>query len=166
MIDWLNDNNGTLIVITIFLLALITGWYIHSTRQLLKALCKPEIVVYLRAAEVSKYRSRVPAYMVQCCVKNVGAGVARKIRFGGDLVVKNDLFINGSLLKSVSFIEDGIDTLVQGDERTCQAGYEEQGESRELRLTVTAVYQDSMGNSFEGKFPLNFRDPTLPQIPQ
>ena len=166
MIDWLNDNNGTLIVITIFLLVLITGWYIYSTRQFLKALCKPEIVVYLRAAEVSKYRSRAPAYRVQCCVKNVGTGVARKIRFGGDLVVKDDLFINGSLLKSVSFIEDGIDTLVQGDERTCQAGYEEQCESRKLRLTVTAFYEDSMGNSFEGKFPLNFRDPTLPQIPQ
>ena len=164
--DWLNDNNGTLIVIAIFLLVFITGWYIHLTKQLLKALGKPEIVVYLRASEISKYRSRAPAYVVQCCVKNVGAGVARKIRFGGDLVVQDDLFINGSLLKSVSFIEDGIDTLVQGDERTCQAGYEEQYESRELRLTVTAVYEDSMGNSFEGKFPLNFRDPTLPQIPQ
>ena len=166
MIDWLNDNNGTLIVITIFLFVLITGWYIHSTKQLLKALCKPEIVVYLRASEVVKYRSRAPAYMVQCCVKNIGAGVARKIRFGGDLAVKDDLFIKGSLLKSVSFFEDGIDALVQGDERTCQASYEEQCESRKLRLTVTAVYQDSIGNSFEGKFPLNFRDPTLPQIPQ
>ena len=166
MIDWLNDNNGTLIVITIFLLVLITGWYIHSTKQLLKALCKPEIVVYLRASEGVKYRSRTPAYTVQCCVKNVGAGVARKIRFGGDLAVKDNLFIKGSLLKSVSFFEDGIDTLVQGDERTCQAGYEEQYESRKLQLTVTVIYQDSMGNSFKGKFPLNFRDPTLPRIPQ
>ena len=166
MIDWLNDNNGPPIVITIFLLVLITGWYIHLTKQLLKALCKPEIVVYLRASEVVKYRSRAPGYMVQCHVKNVGTGVARKIRFGGDLAVKDNLFINGSLLKSVSFIEDGIDTLVQGDERTCQAGYEEQYESRKLRLTVTAVYQDSIGNSFEDKFLLDFRDPTLPQIPQ
>ena len=166
MIDWLNDNNGTLIVITLFLLVLITGWYIHLTKQLLKALCKPEVVVYLRASEVLKYRSRPPAYVVQCCVKNVGAGVARKIRFGGDLAVKDDLFINGSLLKSVSFIEDGIDALVQGDERTYQAGYEEGYESRGLRLTVTAVYENSIGNSFDGKFFLDFRDPTLPQIPQ
>ena len=166
MIDWLNDNNGTLIVITIFFLVLITGWYIYLTKQLLKALCKPEIVVYLRASEVLKYRNRAPTYMVQCCVKNVGAGVARKIRFGGDLAVKDDLFINGSLLKSVSFIEDGIDALVQGDERICQAGYEEQYESGELRLTVTAVYEDSMRNLFEDKFLLDFRDPTLPQIPQ
>ena len=43
MIDWLDDNNGTLIVITIFLLVLLTGWYIHLTKQLLKALCKPEV---------------------------------------------------------------------------------------------------------------------------
>ena len=126
------------------------------TKQLLKTLGKPEVVVYLRASEVLKYRSRPPAYVVQCCVKNVGAGVARKIRFGGDLVVKDDLFIHGSLLKSVSFIEDGIDALVQGDERTCQVGYEEQYESRELRLTVTVVYEDSMHNLFEDKFLSRF----------
>ena len=104
--------------------------------------------------------------MVQCCVKNVGTGVATKIRFEGDLAVKDYLFVNGSLLKSVSFLEDGIDVLVQGNERICQVGYEEQYESRELRLTVTAVYEDSMRNSFDCRFVLDFMDPTLPQIPQ
>ena len=167
MMDWLNENNGTLIVITIFLLILITGWYIHLTKQLLKALCKPEIVVYLRSSQVLELYSEVSVYTVQCCVKNVGVGVARKIRFfGEDLAVKDDLFINGSLMKSVNFLGDGIDSLVQGDERTCQAGYEEEYESRELRLTVTVVYEDSMGNSFQGKFLLDFRDPTLPKTLQ
>ena len=165
MIEWLNAISGTLTGITTFILVLITLWYIHLTRQLLKTTYRPEIVIYLRASSVPR-PIRSLAYVTQFCVKNVGVGLARRVRFGGDLQIENPILRNGSLLTGVDFLSEGIDALAPGEERTCQSSYEESDEQEKLRLVVTVTYEDSLGNPYDARFLLNFRDKTLPQIPK
>ena len=93
-------------------------------------------------------------------------GLARRVRFGGDLQIENPILRNGSLLTGVDFLSEGIDALAPGEERTCQSSYEESDEQEKLRLVVTVTYEDSIGNPYDARFLLNFRDKTLPQIPK
>ena len=44
IIDWLNANNGAIIGVATVVLVIVTGYYAHLTRRLLKAKDTPEVV--------------------------------------------------------------------------------------------------------------------------
>ena len=102
--EWLNTNSGALMVISAFLLAGITWWYVHLTRQLLKVTHKPEILVYLCPSET--YFN-----CINLCVQNVGTGLARDVKFTGNLSFSPD---NDLRLGEIGFIKKGIDYLGPG----------------------------------------------------
>ena len=107
MMDWLNANSGALTVIATFVLVFVTGWYVHLTRELLKASYKPEVVVYLRASPTFILEN-LQVNETTLCVKNTGQGVARKIEFGDNLSFAP---YGGEPLESIGFLKNGIDAL-------------------------------------------------------
>ena len=90
MMEYLNSNSGALIVIFTFVLVCITLWYAYTTSQLLKVNSKPEVVVYLLSNRVEGRPAENQSFgaikiTTTLCVENVGRGVARNIKFGGNL---------------------------------------------------------------------------------
>lgn len=140
-------------------LAVITSRYVRLTASLLKTTYKPQIVVYLQfRREDNRYRQRI-------CVANSGAGVARNVKFGGDLSIT----VGGGIpLNRIDFIKNGIDALAPGQMKqdvvvffdssieTYLGRYLDKEEYSPLSITVT--YEDPMGDDYDDKFTLNFSD--------
>ena len=164
--EWLNANSGALTAIGSIIAALatvalvfITGWYVRLTDKL-KATYKPEIVV-----SVDYFPKRNSGYSMNMSVKNVGAGVARKVRFGGDL----SFGLNDMPFGEIDFIKDGIDTLVpEGGFFFSQSGsIEPSDDFNKQKLTpvvITVAYEDSVNNRYTDKFPFDFSERILPSV--
>ena len=95
-----------IIGIATVVLVIITAIYAYFTWRLLKATNQPEIVVSLRPHE-----AHINCAML--CVANVGTGVARKVKFTGELSCSFDGKI---ALSEIGFIENGIDVLGPGQQ--------------------------------------------------
>ena len=159
MIEWLNANSGALTVIATFVLVLVTVWYVHLTRQLLKSSYKPEVVVYLRASP-TLIRENLQVNETTLCVKNSGQGVARKIEFGDNLSFAP---YGGDSLESIGFLKNGIDVLAPGQERRQNepSVADPFGDLSQLRVTIKVTYEDSQGAKYSDTFPLDFTESDL-----
>ena len=102
--DWLNSNSGAITAIATAVLAIITVIYVFMTYRILKAMNKPEITVYLRPHEANVNN-------VMLSIENVGTGVARELRFTGDLSLG---FKTITQFKDIDFPKNGIDVLGPG----------------------------------------------------
>lgn len=101
MIEWLNANSGALTVVATFVLVLVTVWYVHLTRQLLKSSYKPEVIVYLRASP-TLIRENLQVNETTLCVKNSGQGVARKLSLETETIFLLPLMVASPLRVLVS----------------------------------------------------------------
>ena len=119
-INFLNENNGIITAIATTLLAYITWRYVRLmkkyvqltqenvrlTRDMQEASYKPEVVVRLlrkgvRSVQVAPTEiTHNPTVILS--VKNVGPGVARKIKFQGDLSVQS--YKGEDPLESINFL--------------------------------------------------------------
>ena len=159
MMEWLNANSGALTVIATFVLVGVTVWYVHLTRQLLKASYKPEVVVYLRASPIF-IRENLQVNETTLCVKNSGQGTARKIKFGGNLSFAP---YGGEALESIGFLKNGIDSLAPGQERRQSepSVADPFGDLSQLQVTIQVTYEDSQGEEYFDDFPLDFTESDL-----
>ncbi|MDE0325890.1 MAG: hypothetical protein OXN27_18390 [Candidatus Poribacteria bacterium] len=159
MMDWLNANSGALTVIATFVLVFVTGWYVHLTRELLKASYKPEVVVYLRASPTFILEN-LQVNETTLCVKNTGQGVARKIEFGDNLSFAP---YGGEPLESIGFLKNGIDALAPGQERRQSepSVADQSGDLSQLQVAIKVTYEDAHGKEYSDTFPLDFTEPDL-----
>lgn len=161
MIEWLNANSGALTVFATFVLVLVTVWYVHLTRQLLKSSYKPDVIGYLRASP-TLIRENLQVNETTLCVKNSGQGVARKIEFGD----RDNLSFapyGGDPLESISFLKNGIDVLAPGQERRQSepSVADPFGDLSQLQVTIKVTYEDSHGTKYSDTFPLDFTESDL-----
>ena len=164
--EWLNANSGAITAIGSIIAALatvalvfITLWYVRLTDKL-KATYKPEIVV-----SVDYLLRPTGQYSMNMSVKNVGTGVARKVRFGCDLSFK----VDGIPLERIDFLKDGIDTLVpEGGFSFTQSGSIEPSDDLNRQkitpIVITVTYEDSVKNKYTDKFPFDFSERILPSV--
>ena len=164
--EWLNANSGAITAVGSIIAALatvalvfITLWYVWLTDKL-KATYKPEIVVSVEYLEQPNSE-----YNFTVTIKNVGAGVARKVRFGGDLSFK----VDGTPLERIDFLKDGFDTLVpEGGVSYSQSGsIEPSDDFHKQKLTpvvITVTYEDSVNNKYTDTFPFDFSERVYPSV--
>ena len=84
LIELLEANNGAIIAFSALITAIATGvlavityLYAKTTREILKASNKPEIIIFL-------FPDKTYPYCVNLCIENIGTGFAHKIYFSGD----------------------------------------------------------------------------------
>lgn len=184
VIDFLNSNNGMITALATVVLAVITGVYVYLmgryvrltqenvqlTQEMVESSYKPEVVLRLLYNRPTSVRvaptetNQKP--MITLSVKNVGPGVAYKIKFEGDLSFKP--YEKGATLKSVNFLVNGIDQLISGEERRSNNYFigDPSGDLNRLRIKVTGTWEDFKGKEHRKDFYLNFADPELPRIPR
>ena len=86
----------------------VTIWYAHTTREILKATNKPEILIFL-------YPSEFHPSLVNLCIQNIGTGFASKIVFSGDdLSFSPPLGFQEIPLNEMSIFKNDIDYLGPG----------------------------------------------------
>lgn len=102
--DWLNSNSGAITAIATAVLVFITAVYVYFTYRILRATNQPEIMVSLRPSEVY-------GYFAVLRVENVGSGVARNVKFMGDLSRSVD---GRTQLKEIVFVKNGISVFGPG----------------------------------------------------
>ena len=154
--EWLDTNSKAIVGISSIITSLatvalvfITGWYVWLTEKL-KATYKPNIVV-----SVDYVPKGNGEYSMKTSIKNVGAGVARKVRFGGDL----SFTLSGVPFGEIDFLKNGIDTLVPEGGFSCiQSGYIKPSDNfnkqKPTPVVITVAYEDSVHNKYMDKFPL------------
>ena len=160
IIRHLNSNSGLIVAIaTIVLVGItwryvrLTGSLVRLTGSLLKATYRPYISVYQRSERHDKF-----FYIQSICVKNVGVGVARKIRFRGDLTFQTE---KGSPLNEIYFIRKGIDALAPGQElrRAVTPLSDIRREDHNYpSVSITVTYEDLAGEIHNEEFKLDFND--------
>ena len=149
--DWLNSNSGVITAIATAVLAIITVVYVFMTYRILRATNQPEITVYLRPHEAS-------VNVVVLWIENAGKGVARNLRFTGDLSLG---FESKTPFKDISFPKSGIDVLGPGQKIDhCLGSILENPEAlKQAPFEITVTYSDSSANHEEKKvFHLNSRE--------
>ena len=142
------------------LLAYITRKYVTLTQDMLENSYRPEVVV--RLLLTGEYYDSLP--ILTLSAKNVGPGVARKVRFEGYRSFNPDK-VDKPPLKRVYFLNDGIDRLVPGEERISNSdlpGFPP-NDLNKFQVTITGTWEDSKGKKYCEDFHLNFADPNLPQ---
>ena len=149
--DWLNSNSGAITAIATAVLVFITAVYVYFTYRILRATNQPEITVYLRphAAAVN---------ILMLWIENVGTGVARNVRFKGDLSLGFDIIPQ---FKDIGLLKDGIDVLGPGQKiEHCLGSILENPEAlKRTPFEITVTYSDSSANRKEKKiFHLNSRE--------
>ena len=146
--DWLNSNSGAITAIATAVLAIITVIYVFMTYRILKAMNKPEITVYLRPHEANVNN-------VMLSIENVGTGVARELRFTGDLSLG---FKTITQFKDIDFPKNGIDVLGPGQKinHFLVSTLENSDVLKQPGFELTVTYSDSSGNHEDKKiFHLN-----------
>ena len=185
IINFLNTNNGTITALATALLAYITWRYVRLMKtyvqltqenvQLAQEIAensyKPEVVVRLlrkgvRTVQIAPTEfTEKPTFILS--VKNVGPGIAYKIKFQGNLSFqpyKSEYHKSECPLKSINFLRNGIDQLVAGEERRSIHDFigDPSGDPNQLQVTVTGTWEDLKGKKHHEDFYLNFADPELP----
>ena len=179
-IEFLNSNNGIITALATALLAYITWRYVRLmktyvqltqenvqlTQEMVENSYKPEVVLRLlrsgtRSVEIEPaYTMDKPTIILS--VKNIGPGVAYKIKFQADLSFQP--YKSEYSLKSINFLRNGIDQLVLGEERRSIHNFigDPSGDPNQLQVTVTGTWEDLKGKKHHKDFYLNFADPELP----
>lgn len=180
VIDFLNSNNGMITALATVVLAVITGVYVYlmktyvrltkknvqMAQEMLENSYKPEVVLRLLYHRPTSVRvaptETTQKSMIILSVKNVGPGVAYKIKFEGDLSFKP--YEKGATLQRVNFLVNGIDQLVPGGERRSNSYFvgDPSGDPSELQVMITGTWEDFKGKEHCKDFYLNFSDPELP----
>ena len=176
-IEFLNSNNGIITALATALLAYTTGLYVRLmkkyvqltqenvqlTQEMVENSYKPEVVVRLLHEGVRSVQTAATEFTdkrtIILSIKNVGPGVARKIKFEGDLPFRS---YEGDLpLKNINFLVNGIDRLVPGEERRSKS-FLTGDPSDDPNYTITGTWEDLKGKKYCEGFCLNFDDPELP----
>ena len=174
IINFLNTNNGTITALATVLLAYIT-WryvclmktYVQLTQEIVENSYKPEVVLRLltvgtRTVEVApNHLMDKPTIILS--LKNVGPGVARNIKFEGDLSINP--YKIGYSLEKINFLMNGVNQLAPGDEKRSNGNFTGglSDDPNELRITVTGTWEDFKGKEHRRDFYLDFADPELPK---
>ena len=140
-------------------LASISKRYVRLTGSLLKATYKPDVLIFQHSKRHEKLY-----YIQSICVKNVGVGIARKIRFGGDLAFQT---VKGSPLNEIYFIQKRIDALAPGQEisHAVTPLLDVKREDHNYPpVWITVTYEDMVGEIYKGKFKLDFNDVNLEDL--
>lgn len=169
--EWLNDNSGALTVISTFVLVIITGWYAYLTRKLVNTTSKPEVIVYLLrekvisglVSEKELDQSLFETTVATLCIENVGTGVARKIKFGGNLAFAP---YGGVPLEQIGFLKKGIALLAPGQkiERNQVSRLTESVDLSQTPIDIDIVYEDLQGKEYSRTFTLDFSESDLPPL--
>ena len=159
IIKHLNTNSGLIVAIATVVLVGITWRYVRLTGSLLKATYKPQIFVSLRYEEFIG-SSGSSLHWQNICVKSIGAGLAREVRFGGDLSFRTEI---STPLKEIGFIKNGIDALAPGQEMDERVPIEFEPDEEYPPVLITVAYKDSMGGDYKDEFTLDFNDRSLPR---
>ena len=179
-IGFLNSNNGTITAIATVILAYITWRYVRLmktyvqltqenvqlTQEMVENSYKPEVVVLLlregeRSVQTAPTQWTDKRTMI-LSIKNVGPGVARKIKFEGDFSFRS---YGGDLpLKSINFLANGIDRLIPGEERRSNSFItgDPSDDSNQSQVKITGTWEDVKGKKYCEDFCLNFHDSELP----
>ena len=167
LIEILNASGVIITAIATGVLAVITWRYVRLTKQMLEASDKPEIVVRLLCSGSASVPVASTEYterpVLILSVKNVGSGVARKIKFEADLSFAPSE--DRDSLNSVYFLQNGIDRLVPEEERIASNNTfigNPSGDPNQLQTTIRGTWEDSKGKKHCEDFHLNFADPNLP----
>ena len=177
VINFLNLNNGIITAFATVLLAYITWRYVRLmktyvqltqenvrlTQEMVENAYKPEVVVRLLCEGVRTVQTAPTEWTDKrtmiLSIKNVGPGVARKIKFEGNFSFQS---YEGDLpLKSINFLESGIDRLVPSEERRSNS-FLTGDPSDDPNHTITGTWEDLKGKKYCEDFCLNFADPELP----
>ena len=171
-IEWLNDNSGAMAgmsgiitAVATIVLAILTGIYVHLTRQILKSMSVPEIVVGIRWDQEKKNENGSHDYSVRICVRNVGQRIARNVRFDFDSSFSpfGDF---GIAFKNIEILESGIPALEPGHEK-CQIAASgniinllliSSKEKEKCQTTIIVTYENSKGEEYSHDYPLDFGD--------
>ena len=131
--DWLNSNSGAITAIATAVLVIVTTLYVIFTYRILRAMNQPEILVYLRPHEVD-------VNLVVLWIENAGTGVARKVRFTGDLSLGFE--------SKIPFPKNRIDVLGPGQKIDHCLGsiLEKPDVLKQAPFEITVTYSDSSAN--------------------
>ena len=104
--NYMNENNGAITASATIILVIITGRYVHLTKQMLKSTNTPIVQLFLHHSGNS----------ITLCVQNIGIGFARDIKFTGDLSFKalNRIASDETPLEDLEPFKSGIDYLGPG----------------------------------------------------
>ena len=160
IIKHLNANSGLIVAIATVVLVGITWRYVRLTGFLLKATYKPQIFVSLRYKDFVSPSGAGTLHWQNICVKNIGAGLAREVRFGGDFSFRTEI---STPLKEIGFIKNGIDALAPGQEMHERVFIEFEPDEEYPPVLITVAYKDSMGGDYKDEFTLDFNDRSLPR---
>lgn len=150
IINWLNLHSGVITGFATVVLVVITGIYVYLTWCLLKATNQPEIVVSLRPHE-----AHINAVMLY--VENVGTGVARKVRFTGDL---SSSFDDKIALSDIGFVKNGIDVLGPGQkiQHFLVSALEKWDRLNQTSPEIIVTYKGPIKYKYKRTFQLNFAE--------
>ena len=150
IINWLNLHSGVITGFATVVLVVITGIYVYLTWCLLKATNQPEIVVSLRPHE-----AHINAVMLY--VENVGTGVARKVRFTGDL---SSSFDDKIALSDIGFVKNGIDVLGPGQkiQHFLVSALEKWDRLNQASPEIIVTYKGPIKYKYKRTFQLNFAE--------
>lgn len=149
--DWLNSISGAITAIATAVLAIFTIVYVWLTSRILRVMNHPEIVVSLRPHAIH------PNVAV-LWIENLGTGVARNVRFTGDLSLG---FKSLTPFKDIGFLKNGIDVLGPGQKIDhCLGSILENPEAlKQAPFELTVTYSWSWGwRPIKRIFQLNFHE--------
>ena len=149
--NWLIAISAAIQAVATVVLVVFTIIYVKLTSRILRATNQPEITVSLRPHEAN-------VNVVMLWIENVGTGVARNVRFTGDLSLG---FESKTPFKDISFPKNGIDVLGPGQKIDhCLGSILENPEAlKRAPFEITVTYSDSSANHEEKKiFHLNSRE--------
>ena len=149
--DLLNSNSGAITAIATAVLVIITTVYVYFTYRILRATNQPEITVYLRPHEID-------VNVVVLWIENAGSGVARELRFTGDLFLG---FESITSIKDIGFLKHGIDVLGPGQKIDHCLGVitKNLDALKQAPFELTVTYSRSWGwCSAKRDFHLNFSE--------
>ena len=159
IINWLDSHTGAIMGffgaitgIATVALAFITYYYVRLTGReshlMRLEVHKPEIVVSLRPHEAY-------GHCAILCVENVGTGVARKVRFTGDLSFRFD---GKTPLDEIGFLKNGIDALGprQKIDHFLVSTLENLHILEQTPFEIGVTYKDSICQNHERTFHLDF----------
>lgn len=165
LIELLEANNNAIIAFSALITAIATGvlavityLYAKTTREILKASNKPEILIFL-------FPDETHPYCVNLCIENIGTGFAHKIYFAGDLSFVPMLPHGWKPLSENGILKNGIDYLPPGKKVEIflfMTNTMEQSFSpgmltiSEESLDITVTYRDSVNTEHEKNFQLEF----------
>ena len=165
LIELLEANNNAIIAFSALITAIATGvlavityCYAKTTRRILKASNKPEILIFLFPDET--YPS-----CINLCIQNIGTGFAHKIYFAGDFSFTPMLPHGWKPLAENGILKNGIDYLPPGKKVEIflfMTNTMEQSFSQDMltiseeSLDITVTYRDSVNAEHEKNFQLEF----------